>query len=75
MPIHEYCCCQCEHRFEALVRSADDARVLACPECGGMDHERLFSVFAAPQTSNGPLADSGGCGRCGDPNGPCSSMG
>ena len=75
MPIYEYCCCQCEHRFEALLRSAADARVLVCPECGGTDHERLLSVFAAPHSGNVPLADAGGCGRCGDPNGPCSSMG
>ena len=42
MPIFEYECRGCRHRFEALVRSGD---VPACPSCQRRDLERLVSMF------------------------------
>ncbi|MGQ0643681.1 MAG: FmdB family zinc ribbon protein [Gemmatimonadaceae bacterium] len=43
LPIYEYVCLACEHRFEALVRSAtSDAP--QCESCGGRDIERLIST-------------------------------
>ncbi|MCO4743348.1 MAG: zinc ribbon domain-containing protein [Proteobacteria bacterium] len=33
MPIYEYACESCGHRFEKLVRMSDDAP--PCPECEG----------------------------------------
>ena len=44
MPLYEYDCRGCGHRFEALVRGAD---VPACPSCGSQDLERVLSSFAA----------------------------
>lgn len=41
MPIYEYACRDCEHRFDALVRNGDEP---ACPECEGHDLERLMSL-------------------------------
>lgn len=72
MPMYEFECKACRHRFEELLRSGDGAAP-ACPECGKRGVERLPSVFAAhgaaaPRT---PLPRAGGCGRCGDPSGPC----
>jgi len=43
MPLYEFECRACRHRFEALVRTAD---LPACPECQGHDLERLLSMFA-----------------------------
>jgi putative FmdB family regulatory protein len=43
MPIHEYQCRGCGHRFEALVRGTNRA---ACPSCQGEDLEQLLSMFA-----------------------------
>ncbi len=43
MPIHEFHCRACGHRFEALIRHADVPR---CPECDALDPERLLSAFA-----------------------------
>lgn len=40
MPIYEYVCRACEHRFDALVRRSETP---ACPECSGEDLERQFS--------------------------------
>jgi putative FmdB family regulatory protein len=43
MPLYEYQCKTCGHRFEALVyRSAHPA----CPLCESKDLERLLSAFA-----------------------------
>lgn len=45
MPIYEYECRACRHRFEALVRlPAADA--VECPACHGTDLEKLISMFA-----------------------------
>ena len=43
MPIYEYECRGCEHRFEQVVLPTTTP---ACPECGGQDLERLLSMFA-----------------------------
>ena len=49
VPIYEFECRSCGHRFEELVGShvgleADDVR---CPECGEADAERLLSTSYA----------------------------
>jgi putative FmdB family regulatory protein len=45
MPIYEYACRACGHRFEHLLLPA--ARTdPACPECESCDLERLMSGFA-----------------------------
>jgi putative FmdB family regulatory protein len=43
MPLYDYCCRGCGHRFEGLVRHGV---VPPCPACGGADLERLLSTFA-----------------------------
>jgi putative FmdB family regulatory protein len=49
VPIYEFSCCSCGHRFQELVgsKSATDADGLRCPECGSGELERLPSSFAA----------------------------
>lgn len=44
MPLFDFDCRSCGHRFEALVRPQDGAP--ACPSCGSADLERLLSLFA-----------------------------
>jgi putative FmdB family regulatory protein len=67
MPIYEYACRACAHRFETLVRG--DA-VPECPTCHGTDLERTLSTFAVGAASPRPSSPSGPCGTCGDPRGP-----
>jgi len=43
MPIYEYACRSCAHKFEQLVRSGDTP---ACPSCRSVDLERLLSLSA-----------------------------
>jgi putative FmdB family regulatory protein len=43
MPLYEFECRACGHRFEALVR---DSSLPSCPGCQGHNLERLLSMFA-----------------------------
>ncbi len=71
MPIYEYACKECDHRFEKLVKSAAAADKAACPKCGSGKTSRSFSVFAVGTESGKSSAPAPGmCGRCGGP-GPC----
>jgi putative FmdB family regulatory protein len=67
MPLFEYRCRDCDHRFEALVQGS---RRPACPSCEGRRLEKQLSAFAvgAPSAAASPMPS--GCGTCGDPRGP-----
>jgi len=68
MPIFEYVCTKCEHRFEALIFGDQKA---ACPKCKSNELAPQLSVFAVSARSAGSSAESGrACGSCGDPRGP-----
>jgi putative FmdB family regulatory protein len=45
VPVHEFSCAECGHRFEELVGSPGgrEAGEVRCPECGAADPERLIS--------------------------------
>ena len=68
MPIYEYCCADCEKKFEKRrsMSQADDE--IACPDCGGVHTNRGLSRFAAFSKGNGGISSavsgSGGCGGC-----------
>ena len=47
MPLYDFKCRKCGHRFEELVRLNDDA---ACPKCGAPKAERQFSPSAVVST-------------------------
>jgi len=71
VPIYEYECGQCGRAFEELVSFGADRKV-ACPQCGSRNTARKLSVFAARSAEGPRQVPAGPCGRCGDPNGPCS---
>ena len=52
MPIYEYECRACGHRFEALVRPPAEAE---CPACHGTDLEKLISMFAVDSSGTRAL--------------------
>jgi putative FmdB family regulatory protein len=75
MPVYEYYCTKCGEGFELLIRSEREQREAACPKCQTPKIERRPSVFAthgAPAGAALPRG-GGGCGRCGDPAGPCNA--
>ncbi len=67
MPIYEYACRKCGHRFETLVRSGSTAE---CPSCRSSELDKQLSVFATPVVSAATAAMPGPCGACGHPDGP-----
>lgn len=62
MPLYEYKCSDCGHKFEELVQSS--TQKIVCPACKSETVEKTFSVFAA-STSGGGSSSSSGCGRGG----------
>lgn len=68
MPLYEYRCSECDHRFEVLQRLGEGAEGLTCPECGQATAKKQFSTFSSSGASGGagPAAlGGGGCGAGG----------
>ena len=69
MPIFEYVCRECNHRFELLVQGSTEAA--ACPQCKTTKLDKQFSAFGVGATTSWTsAAGPGACGSCGDPRGP-----
>lgn len=77
MPIFEYACSECGHRFEALVLfSTTGKKDVACPDCGSVTLSKMLSVFApstGSQASAPPLCET--TGGCATPNLPGCAKG
>jgi putative FmdB family regulatory protein len=67
MPIFEYICRDCHHRFETLVTAS---RQPACPACTSQALDKQLSVFAVANGSSREVDTAPACGSCGDPRGP-----
>ena len=57
MPIYEFKCKSCGHRFIQLVLSKD--LEIKCPKCGSKDVKKLFSSFASSSKSAGGCLPTG----------------
>ena len=66
MPMYEFVCQGCRHRFEHLVLGEEAP---SCPACQGRALEKQFSAFAVGSDA-GEAKAPGSCGACGDPRGP-----
>jgi putative FmdB family regulatory protein len=72
MPIHEYRCTKCSHRFDFFQRStrAGARAPKECPKCGAKKPTKLLSSFGvnagaspAPRANGGgSCCSGGGCG-------------
>ena len=60
MPIFEYQCSQCDHRFEVIVLSA--AEPLLCPNCRSSALKKQLSVFSSRSTAAAGTPNGSGCG-------------
>jgi putative FmdB family regulatory protein len=71
MPIFEYLCQECNHRFELIVQGKT---VPARPACQATTVDKQFSTFGVGATGGWPVTSGSGgaCGSCGDPRGPGS---
>ncbi|MDR2051594.1 MAG: zinc ribbon domain-containing protein [Deltaproteobacteria bacterium] len=70
MPIYEFQCAKCKHRFEELVFGQ---AVPPCPHCGGKESERLISRPARRSSSKSGEAQAGEEYGGGEHGGGCSS--
>ncbi len=70
MPIFEYRCEECGHRFEAILFGAQKPE---CPKCHTAKLEKQLSTFSVSKSSN-DAAPAAGCGQqsCCMMNGGCS---
>lgn len=68
MPLFEYECTGCGHKFEVLIRGSEKAH---CPKCGSERIEKCLSVFAVSTRSAAPAPSEacGGCPHAGNPGG------
>jgi putative FmdB family regulatory protein len=68
MPLFEYECTGCHHKFEVLVRGSEQPR---CPACGSADIEKCLSVFAVStrSTAAAPASACAACPHAGNPTG------
>lgn len=65
MPIYEFRCGHCGHRFEQLCRMGEDGKTLACPECGHTELRRCQSTFSARSAGPGGASTTVGGKNCG----------
>ncbi|MDM8565631.1 zinc ribbon domain-containing protein [Candidatus Halobeggiatoa sp. HSG11] len=76
MPIYEYACTKCEHKFETIQKMNDEPLV-KCPDCGEDSLKKLVSAAAfhlkgsgwyktdfADKKSDSPPAPPCGTGGC-----------
>lgn len=64
MPLFEYLCKECQHRFEALV--VGTRRPEACPRCNSPEIEKQYSTFGTGGGyASGSSWGSSSCGTSG----------
>ncbi len=65
MPLFEYQCKKCGHRFEELQKGSS-AKPPKCPKCESGKTERQLSTFSASVHEGGGSCDTGSCstGTC-----------
>ncbi len=71
MPIFEYKCKQCGHRFEELVMGC--CAKVKCPDCGSEQVDKLLSSFGFKAGSGFKSSGGDSCGSCS--GGSCSTCG
>lgn len=47
MPVYEYKCTKCGHRFSLLEALGDAQAGKECPKCGSIETNRILSVFSS----------------------------
>ena len=62
MPIFEYACAECGHKFEKLILSASRSKEIECPKCQSKSVNKALSIFGL-STGGGSLnlASSSNC--------------
>jgi len=60
MPIFEFKCKKCGHKFETIASANEDGSSLFCLVCGAPGPEKQLSLFSSSGTES--RTSGGGCG-------------
>jgi putative FmdB family regulatory protein len=71
MPIFEFLCKKCGHKFEELVLSSEN--IIPCPQCDSTNLVKEFSVFGVSAAN--ASANLCGTGACDMPSPSCCGGG
>ncbi len=45
MPLYDFECTKCQHKFEVFLKMREDPGALTCPECGAGKPRKLVTAF------------------------------
>jgi putative FmdB family regulatory protein len=63
VPIYEFECKNCGHKFEIIMRASASKENVTCPKCQAKNPDRLMSAFSAGSGSNsGGFSAASSCG-------------
>lgn len=71
MPIYEYKCEKCGHRFDHLARTLSDV-AKTCEKCGARNPVKQLSTFSTSESTHGESCPTGTCPTMTCPTGTCS---
>ena len=57
MPVYEYQCKSCNHRYSAILSIKDSDEAPSCPDCGSDDVRKLVSSVAVVRSAQGKAKD------------------
>ena len=60
MPIYEYRCNKCDHKFEMFQSISASNDSLVCPSCNEPKPSKIFSIFGSTGGSSSPAFNGGG---------------
>ena len=68
MPIYDFKCKSCKHKFEKLIFKEEEIKEIKCPKCESKDIEKLLTTFrigGSESSSSCSTCSSGSCSTCG----------
>ncbi|SHF24153.1 putative regulatory protein, FmdB family [Desulfofundulus australicus DSM 11792] len=75
MPIYEFRCHTCGHRFEKLCPLGEGGEHQVCPACRATGAERVMSSFASPGNRDAGGSPGSGSSCSGCSGGSCATCG
>jgi len=71
MPVYEYACKECGHKFDSLRSMKEADAPIACKNCQSLHTHRKLSTFFSSSEGRSVGPQGGGCSGCN--GGSCAS--
>jgi len=71
MPVYEYACKECGHKFDSLRSMKEADAPIPCKNCQSLQTHRKLSTFFSSSEGRSVTPQSGGCSGCN--GGSCAS--